>query len=314
MKHLVLLLALLVAARPALAEDKSKQAASHYKQGKVFFDAKEYDRAIGEYQQAYDIDKKSAHLYNIARAYHLKGDPKSAMEFYQKFLDVDPDSPQAQQVREYFATATREFTAIEGKRKAEEAAKRAEEDKRKHDADQEQKRVAATARIRQAEAYISAKAWVAAGDEYKAAVEIDGDPAHLLEAAEAYRKQPDPEKARAAYLAYLDKVPMGAQSDAVRGKVAEMTTAIDKATEDARQAKLREDALKQRVFAPPIVEKPPRAHSHRGWIVVGGALLLTGLVADLGPPNANNGKMDLSDLAGPVFYSLGAAAVLRGVF
>ena len=99
----------------------------------------------------------------------------------------------------------------------------------------------------------------------------------------------------------------------MRGKVAEMQAAIDKAAEDERQAKLRDAALAQKVIVPSIVVKP-RETSHRGWIVVGGALLLTGIIADLAAPNANNGKLDASDFTGPALYTLGSAAVLRGVF
>jgi len=312
-RALLVAVAVLVVARPALAEDK-KAAALHYKQGKVFFDAKDYERAIAEYKLAFDNDGKPAHLYNIARAYDLKRDPKSAIDYYNRVLVADPDSPTAPQVREFIRIATAAAAELDRKQREADEAKRRAEEQRKLAADKEQKRVAVTARIRQAKAYEQAGTWGPAGDEYRAAAELDGDPAHLLEAAEAYRKQPDNVKARDAYQRYLEKVPLGDQSDAVRGKVAEVTLAIEKADEEARVAKQREDALKQKVFAPPLPALHRHQSSHRGWIVVGGAMIITGLIADFAAPNANNGTLEASDFAGPALYGLGTAAVLRGVF
>ena len=313
MRALFVAVALLVAARPVLAEDK-KAAAQHYKQGKVFFDAKDYERAIVEYKLAFDNDGKAAHLYNIARAYDLKGDPKNAIDFYNRFLSADPDATAAPQVREFIRVATKAAAELDRKQREADEARRRAEDQRKLAAEKEQKRVAVTARIRQAEAYAQANTWGPAGDEYRAASEIDGDPAHLLDAAEAYRKQPDNVKARDAYRLYLEKVPLGDKSDAVRGKVAEVTLAIEKAEEEARVTKQREDALKQKVFAPPLAVEHRHQSFHRGWIVVGGAMIVTGLIADLAAPNAKNGTLDASDFAGPALYGLGTAAVLRGVF
>src|SRR5438445_494653 len=87
----------------------------------------------------------------------------------------------------------------------------------------------ATVHIKQAEAYVKANAWANAGQEYTAATEIDGDPTHLLAAAEAFHKQPDDVRSRDALLAYLDKVPVGDKSDQIRVQVADLTRAIDKA-------------------------------------------------------------------------------------
>ena len=65
---------------------------------------------------------------------------------------------------------------------------------------------------------------------------------------------------------------------------------------------------------PPHEVKPHHTSFGKGWFVVGGALILSGLVADFAPPNAKNGQLDASDFAGPVLYGLGAGAILAGVF
>src|SRR5437868_3056785 len=71
------------------------RAATHYKQGKTFLDAKQYDQAIVEFEAAYAIDKVASHLFNIAKAYDAKGDPDKAIEYYQKYLDVEPTTTRA---------------------------------------------------------------------------------------------------------------------------------------------------------------------------------------------------------------------------
>jgi len=315
-----LLVAIVLAASfasPARADDKA-QAAAHYKQGKAFFDAKQYDQAIAEYQQAYTLDHVTAHLFNIGRAFHLKGDLKSAIEFYQKFLAADPASSRADEVRGHIASATQQLADEDARRRASEEAVRIAAEQQKAREAQEQKKVAAIAHVKQAEAYAQAGAWAKAGEEHRAAATVDRDPQHLLDAGDAFRKQPDLARARDAFLAYLEQVPLGDNSDQIRAKVAELTRAIEKADEDERQRKLRESLALARTASeprPPGVDlKPRHKSSHRGWIVVGGALLLTGLVADLVPPNTSNGRLDASDFAPPVLYGLGAAAVLGGVF
>lgn len=313
MRALAIAVLLAVSASPAIADDKAK-AAAHYKQGKAFFDAKAYDQAIAEYQQAYALDHVPAHLFNIGRAYHLKGDLKAAIEAYQKYLDAEPSGPRATEVRGYIASATQQIADEEAKRRADEEAARLAAEREKSKQEQEQKQIAATAHVKQADAYAQAGAWAKAGDEHRAAADVDGDPKHLLAAAEAYRKQPDHAKARDAYLAYLEKVPLGPDSDAVRAKVAETTRAIEKAEEAERQRKLREAIVKPVPGPGPVEPIDKRHKSHRGWIVVGGTLLLTGLVADLAAPNGSNGKLDPSDFVPVALYGLGTAAVLRGVF
>jgi tetratricopeptide (TPR) repeat protein len=314
MTRLILVILLLATFAASAFAGDPKRAAVHNKQAKAYFDAKQFDEAILEFKKSYDLDPKPLTLYKIASAYYAKGDYKGAIEHYQKYLTADPDGPFAPQAIEFSTIANKALADEAAKQQAATEAARLEAERKAADAETERKRLAATARIKQAEAYAQASAWVSAGQEYTAATEVDGDPAHLLAAAEAFRKAPDESKARAAYLAYLDKVPVGPRSDEIRGKVAELSRSIEKAEADERE---RQRKLQEATGRPVVIEapkKPPRKTSKRGWIVVGGTLLLTGLVADLVPPNGDNGKLDGSDFVAPVLYLLGAGAVLRGVF
>jgi tetratricopeptide (TPR) repeat protein len=307
-------------AAPALADDRAK-AAAHYKQGKAFLAAKQYDQAIAEYQEAYALDHLAIHLFNIGGAYNLKGDLKNAIEFYQRLLDEDPKNKLAGEARKLIDEAAQQLVVEDAKRRATEEAARiaAEQEKarleqEKQRAEQETKQAAVTAHLKQAEAYAQAGAWTKAGEEHRLAFTVDGESQHLLDAAEAFKNQPDPAKSRDALLTYLEKVPGGDKSDEIRKQVATITRQIEKAEDDERQRKLRESLAKPDPGpGGPLVDGKPRYRSHRGWIVVGGALLVSGVAADFSP-NARDGKLEGSDFVPPVLYLLGTAAVLRGVF
>lgn len=221
-----------------------KQAAIHARQGKAYFDAKQYGEAIVEFKKSYDLDPKSVTLFKIASAYYQKGDMEGAIDYYGRYLQADPDGPLAQQALEFTTIARKAIADAKAKADAEAKARAEAEAKAKAEAEAEQRRIAQEARVKQAEAFAQAGAWTSAGDEYRAAADVGDNPDLLITAAEAYAKQPDLEKARAAYQAYLAKVPLGGKSDAVRVKVAELTRVIETqiAQRTAAEARARAEA------------------------------------------------------------------------
>lgn len=258
-------LVLMLVTTPAFADDKS-DAAAHYKQGKAFFDAGAYDKAIDEYQKAYALDRLPSHLFNIGNAYELKGELALAIAQFERFLAVEGSGPRAVDARNHIATATAKLDEIANKQRADaEAARLAAEAKRQQD---EQAAAAIKLKIlthtKQADAYAKAGAWTKAGDEHRAAAAIDGDPQHFLDAAAAFDKQPDPTKSREALLAYLEKVPLGPKSDQLRIRVAELTREIEAAETRTRQ-------LAAQVELGKLVPKPaPPRHVSVGGELRGG--------------------------------------------
>ncbi len=250
-----LVLLLLFISASAIAGPDPK-AAAHYKQGKAFLDSKQYDQAIVEFQAAYAIDKVPSHLYNIAKAYEAKNDHDKTIEYYQKYLDADPATKLAAEVRNAIANATAARDAAKAKQAADEEAARLAARKRD-----------AAARVKQAEAFAQAGAWSDAGKEHEAAFVIDDDPSHLIAAAEAYRKAPDLKAARDAYAAYLGKEPQGGDSDQVRTKLAETTKAIEKQDADERERLRKEQEAKQRI-QPPKIEYDTSARDARRGIAL----------------------------------------------
>lgn len=322
MQRIVLVIAFVVGLIGSVAPvdaGNPKQAAVHNRQGKAYFDAKQFDQAIDEFKKSYDLDNKPLTLFKIASAYYAKGDYAGAIEYYGKYLFADPEGPYSQQALQFTTIANKELAEAKARADAAAQAKRDAEEKQRLEAAAEQRRIAASAHVKQAEAFAAAGAWTSAGSEYRAAADAGEDPKFLIDAGEAFAKQPDEIRARDAYRAYLEKVPHGPQSDAVRGKVAELTRAIDKATADKAIAEAAEEE-RQRKLAESLrlgtggELAKPHVGFKRGWIVVGGAMIVSGLAADLGAPNGDNGRLEPSDFVPVVLYGLGSAAVLRGVF
>lgn len=50
------------------------------------FNARDYDAAVRLFEEAYAIDKVPNYLFNIGRVYEEKGDIRSAVDYYQRFV------------------------------------------------------------------------------------------------------------------------------------------------------------------------------------------------------------------------------------
>jgi len=289
-------------AAPAVANDP-KQSAVHAKQAKAYFDAKQYDDAIAEFRKAYELDAKPLTLFKLASVFYAKGDYKGAIEFYQKYLAADPDGLYAKQAIE--------FSTIANKALADAAAQERSDAEAAHaaavEAEHQRKLAAATARVKQAEAYAHANAWSDAGAEYLAAADASGEIAYLLEAAKAFRSAPDLVKARAALLAYLDKAPADPTSERVRGEVAAISRDIEKADADERERKRKADeAARAQMIAPPHYQT--RTLSYRWQTAASDVLASSLILVAFSDGNGND----------PFFYTgaligIGATPALHGL-
>ena len=106
-----------VVAQPARA-DRAK-AASHFKQGQLYFKAADYERAISEYQTAYALSLEPLLLFNIALCNDRAQRPEKALEGFQRYLDLAPDGEVAEEAREDVARLTPIVEGILAKRAAE---------------------------------------------------------------------------------------------------------------------------------------------------------------------------------------------------
>src|ERR1700758_1255818 len=78
------------AAATAQAQDPARD---HYERGLAKYNLAEFDAAIVEFKQSYELSKAPRLLFNIAQAYRLKKDYESALYFYNTSLRADPNPP-----------------------------------------------------------------------------------------------------------------------------------------------------------------------------------------------------------------------------
>jgi len=84
-------LLLFALAGPARADVKA-EARTLYEQATAHYDRGEYDAAIGEFKQAYELTHEPGLLFNLAQTYRLKKDAHEALHFYQRYLELKPDA------------------------------------------------------------------------------------------------------------------------------------------------------------------------------------------------------------------------------
>src|ERR1043165_9941111 len=83
----VILILALVAPRIAEAQSKLEpQAQVHLDAALKAYEAKDWDTAIREFEQAYAIDPKPALLYATAQAYRFANRCGKALELYRRYL------------------------------------------------------------------------------------------------------------------------------------------------------------------------------------------------------------------------------------
>jgi len=98
-----LLAALVLALSSAPAVAQAPDATALEASGNKHFELAEYDAAIVDFKEAFRLSDAPNYLFNIAQAYRLKNDCRSASTFYKTFLRRVPDAPNAAKVRDRIA-------------------------------------------------------------------------------------------------------------------------------------------------------------------------------------------------------------------
>jgi len=97
---LVLLTALPVSAKKLF---KKAEAQQHLEAGTEAYQAKDFDKAITEFEASYALVPDAQVLYNLAQANRLGNHPEAALENYRKFLEASPDAPNKAAVEQRIA-------------------------------------------------------------------------------------------------------------------------------------------------------------------------------------------------------------------
>lgn len=89
----------------ANARLKKQEALLHYNLGVSYTKEKNYEMAIDEYEKVLAVNSQDADThYNLAILYDdFRKNPKRAVEHYQKFLELRPQAPEIDEVKEWIS-------------------------------------------------------------------------------------------------------------------------------------------------------------------------------------------------------------------
>ncbi|TMQ03094.1 MAG: hypothetical protein E6J90_42635 [Deltaproteobacteria bacterium] len=113
------------AARAQSASNRA-EAAQRVRQGEAYFQRGDFDRALAEYQAAFDLSAEPLLIFDIALCHDRAGRPVPALQAFRSYLEVAPDGIVASEARADVARLTPIVEKILADRAAEEA--------RQHDA------------------------------------------------------------------------------------------------------------------------------------------------------------------------------------
>jgi tetratricopeptide (TPR) repeat protein len=92
-------------------DDERTVARAHFEAGRKYQDGHVYDRAIIEYQAAYAIEPMPELLYNIGQCYRLAGEPRSAVLYYQRYLQLVSDGGATEEARAHVSALRKSIAA-----------------------------------------------------------------------------------------------------------------------------------------------------------------------------------------------------------
>jgi len=122
------------------------QAAAHTRQGQAYFGRGDYDRAIAEYQAAFDLSGEPSLIFNVGLCYDRTDRPEQALQAFQRYLGLAPGGSVAEEARNDVARLVPVVEKIRAERAVAEARRRDDEARRQaaaRDAAEQQERAAA---------------------------------------------------------------------------------------------------------------------------------------------------------------------------
>lgn len=106
----------------AAADRAEKEARAHFQKAEGSFNLGKFDEALTAYEAAYEAKALPAFLFNIAQCYRHLGNPERARFFYQRYLALEPDTPNRKVVDDLVAEMDRQIEEQQKEREAKAAA------------------------------------------------------------------------------------------------------------------------------------------------------------------------------------------------
>jgi tetratricopeptide (TPR) repeat protein len=101
-----------MASSPAWAQSSDDELGRrHFESGVAYLQESDYENALKAFEKAYALSKRPAILLNIATVHERKGDSKAAIESLKRYLEVAPDSAEAQSVKNRIANLEKRVEA-----------------------------------------------------------------------------------------------------------------------------------------------------------------------------------------------------------
>ena len=105
------------ATRVAHAEDAAERTAKrHYDRGKKLYDLQKFEEALDAFQKAYDAKPLPGFLFNIGQCHRNLGDYKAAVFSFKKYLKLEPEADNRDQVEELIDDLQRKIDEADTKR------------------------------------------------------------------------------------------------------------------------------------------------------------------------------------------------------
>jgi tetratricopeptide (TPR) repeat protein len=135
------LLVLCVLASAAFAGPKEptipQKADALFEKGQASYQAGNYQEAIDEFKQAFELVKDPVYLFNIAQSYRKVADCVNASDFYNRYLTEAPNAENKDKVAQWIHELQ---PCVDQRKEEQEAARRGAEAERQRKAEEERKR------------------------------------------------------------------------------------------------------------------------------------------------------------------------------
>jgi tetratricopeptide (TPR) repeat protein len=111
-------LACVASVRVAYAEDAAMRSAKrHYERGQKLFALQKFDEALDQFQQAFDAKPIPDFLFNIGQCHRNLGDYEAAVFSFKRYLKLDPDAANREQVEELITQLEEKMAADDAKQR-----------------------------------------------------------------------------------------------------------------------------------------------------------------------------------------------------